>query len=137
MTVIHSKAKLIEGFQVAVDDGRVHSVLLDLPPENGTDMGPTALELAVMGFSGCLATIFTLMAKKMRVQISDLEVKMNAEKPEDARTVTKVDYEITVRSCESEKKLNRVFESTKTHCPVGLLFKQAGVQINDNLKILK
>ena len=29
MTVINSKAKLIEEFQIAVDDGRAHSVVLD------------------------------------------------------------------------------------------------------------
>ena len=137
MTVINSKAKLIEEFQIAVDDGRAHSIVLDLPQEIGTDRGPTALELGVMSFAGCIATIFILMAKKMRVQISDLEIKMKAEKSEEARTVTKADYEVTVTSGESEDKIKKVFEITKANCPVGLLFEKAGVQIKYKLKIIK
>ena len=136
MTVINSKAKLIEEFRIAVDDGRAHSVCLDLPPEIGTDRGPTALELGVMSFAGCIATIFALMAKKMRVQIKELEVGMKAEKPEEARTVTKVDYAIIVTTDESEEKTKKVFELTRANCPVGLLFEKAGVQVNYKLKIV-
>ncbi len=137
MTVIHSKAKLIEGFRIAVDDGRAHSVCVDLPPDMGTDRGPTALELGVMSFAGCVATIFVLMAKKTRVKISDLEITMKAEKPEGAKTVTKADYEVIVKSSESEDKLKRVFELTRANCPVGLLFERAGVEVSYKLKISK
>ena len=59
MASITSKAKLIKDLRVAVDTGTAHSVCLDLPPELGTDMGPTALELAVMSLSGCFTTIFS------------------------------------------------------------------------------
>jgi uncharacterized OsmC-like protein len=126
MAVINSKAKLVEEFRIAVDDGRAHSVCVDLPPEMGTNRGPTALELGVMSFAGCVATIFVLMAKKTRVTMSDLEVKMKAEKPEGAKTVTKADYEVIVRSGESRGKLERVFKFTRA----GLLAyrKKAGTE---------
>lgn len=137
MTVITSTAKLIEGFRIAVDDGRAHSVCVDLPPDLGTDRGPTALELGVMSFAGCVATIFVLMAKKTRVKISDLEITMTAEKPEGAETVTKTNYAVVVRSDEGENRLRRVFELTRAHCPVGLLFEKAGVEVSYELKILK
>jgi len=137
MVVINSRAKRIEEFRITVDDGRAHSVCLDLPLEMGTDMGPTALELGVMSFSGCVATIFTLMAKKMRVSISDLDVRVKAEKPEDARTVTKADFEVIVKTGESDEKIKRVWEKTRENCPVGILFEQAGVQVDYKLKIVK
>ena len=137
MVVINSRAKRVEEFRITVDDGRAHSVCLDLPPELGTDMGPTALELGVMSFSGCVATIFTLMAKKMRVSISDLNVEVRAEKPEGARTVTKADFEIIVKTGETEEKINRVWKKTRENCPVGILFEQAGVQVDYKLRIVK
>jgi uncharacterized OsmC-like protein len=137
MAVINSKAKLVEEFRIVVDDGRAHSVCVDLPPEMGTDRGPTALELGVMSFAGCVATIFVLMAKKTRVTMSDLEVNMKAEKPEGAKTVTKADYEVIVRSGESRGKLERVFKLTRANCPVGLLFEKAGVEVDYTLKVLK
>ncbi len=135
--VINSKAKLIEDFRIAIDDGRAHSVCVDLPPDIGTDRGPTALELGIMSFAGCVATIFVLMAKKTRVKISDLEITMKAEKPEGAKTVTKADYEVTVKSDENEERLKRVFELTRANCPVGLLFERAGVKVSYNLKVTK
>jgi hypothetical protein len=52
MAVIKSKAKLVQEFRIAVDDGRTHSICVDLPPDMGTDRGPTALELGVMSFAG-------------------------------------------------------------------------------------
>jgi len=90
-----------------------------------------------MSFSGCVATIFTLMAKKMRVSIKDLDVKVKAEKPEDARTITKADFEIIVKTGESEEKINRVWNKTRENCPVAILFEQAGVQVDYKLKIVK
>jgi uncharacterized OsmC-like protein len=137
MAVINSKAKLIEEFRIAVDNGRAHSVCVDLPPEMGTDRGPTALELGVMSFAGCVATIFVLMAKKTRVTMSDLEVNMKAEKPEGAKTVTKADYDVVVRSDENRDKLERVFELTRANCPVGLLFEKAGVKVDYKFTVLK
>jgi uncharacterized OsmC-like protein len=135
--IINSTAKLLEEFRISVDNGRFHCVCLDLPPELGTDKGPTALELGVMSFAGCISQIFYLMSKKMRVSVSALEVNVKAEKPDDAKTVTKADIEIKVTTSESEDKINRVWQHTRDNCPVGQLFEGAGIPVNYNLKIIK
>ena len=137
MTSITSKAKLIKDLRVAVDNGRAHSVCLDLPPELGTDMGPTALELGVMSFSGCFATIFSLTAKKMRIQLKDLEVELHAQKSEETGTITSAEFKITVRSDVTKDRIQRMFELTRKNCPVGKLFEQAGVKISYDLKHVK
>jgi len=134
---ITSKAKLIKDLRVAVDNGRAHSVCLDLPPELGTDMGPTALELGVMSFSGCFATIFSLTAKKMRIQLKDLEVELHAQKSEETGTITSAEFKITVRSDVTKDRIQRMFELTRKNCPVGKLFEQAGVKISYDLKHVK
>jgi uncharacterized OsmC-like protein len=103
----------------------------------GTDRGPSALELAVMSFAGCVATIFVLMAKKTRVKINDLEVNVRAEKSEKLKTIAKTNYEVIVRSSENEDRLKRVFDLTRVNCPVGILFEKAGVEISFKLRILK
>jgi len=137
LTSITSKAKLIKDLRVAVDNGRAHSVCLDLPPELGTDMGPTALELGVMSFSGCFATIFSLTAKKMRIQLKDLEVELHAQKSEETGTITSAEFKITVRSDVTKDRIQRMFELTRKNCPVGKLFEQAGVKISYDLKHVK
>lgn len=45
MQKLHSTAKLVKDLRIAVDNGRAHSVCLDLPPELGTDMGQRLLSL--------------------------------------------------------------------------------------------
>ena len=91
---LHSTAKLVKDFRITVDDGRAHSVCLDLPPELGTDMGPTALELGVMSYAGCFATIFALTARKMRIPLIDLEVRLEAVKSQEVGTITEANFYI-------------------------------------------
>jgi len=130
---LHSTAKLVEDLRIAVDDGRAHSICLDLPPELGTDKGPTALELGVMSYSGCIATIFALMAKKMRVSLKDLQVKMDAVKSDEAGTITEASFDILVKAEVPEDRIQRIFELTLEHCPVGKLFEKAGVETTYNV----
>jgi len=131
---LHSTAKMVKDLRIAVDNGRAHSVCLDLPPELGTDMGPTALELGVMSYAGCFATIFALTAKKMRVSLKDLEVKMEAVKSEEAGTITEASFDILVKADVPEDKIQRIFKLTLENCPVGKLFEKAGVKTSYNIR---
>jgi len=131
---LRSTAKLVKDLRIAVDDGRAHSVCLDLPPELGTDMGPTALELGVMSYAGCFATIFALMAKKMRTSLKDLEVKLEALKSEETGTIIEADFSIMVKTDASESTVQKLFKLTVENCPVGKLFERANVKISYTLK---
>jgi hypothetical protein len=42
---LYANAAMVKDFRMIVDDGRTHSVCLDQPPELGTDIGTSALEL--------------------------------------------------------------------------------------------
>lgn len=129
-----STAKLVKDLRIAVDNGRAHSVCLDLPSEIGTDMGPTALELGVMSYAGCFATIFALVAKKMRVPLKDLEVKLEALKTEEVGTVTEASFNIVVKTDASDETVQKMFKLTVENCPVGKLFEKAGVKVSYNIK---
>ncbi|MGC8896087.1 MAG: OsmC family protein [Candidatus Bathyarchaeia archaeon] len=133
---LHANAKLVKELRVAVDDGRAHSICLDLPPELGSDMGPTALECAVMSYAGCFATIFALTAKKMRVPLKDLDVKLEATKSDEAGTITEADFDIHVKAEASEDKIQRIFKLTLENCPVGKLFEKAGVKTSYKMKTM-
>lgn len=129
MTKLSANAKLVKNFRIDVDDGRAHAVCLDLEEQDGgTDLGPSALELALMSFAGCYATIFMLTAKKMRKDVNSLEVKAEAVKSEKAGTITETKFDITVDSAMPEDRVNRVHELTVKDCPVGKIFEMAGVR---------
>jgi putative redox protein len=132
---LYANAKMVKDLRITVDDGRAHSVCLDLPPELGTDMGPTALELGVMSYAGCLATIFILTAKKMRILLKNFEVKMEAVKSEEEGTITEASFDVLVKADIPEDRIQRIFKLTLENCPVGKLFEKAGVKTSHNLRI--
>jgi len=132
------KSKLIEGFRSVVDNGRVHSIVLDLPREQGGgDTGPTALELCVMSLAGCISTIYAVVAEKAKLNVKHLEVLVEAEKSEEIGTITKAKIRVKVKTPDPEEKARKVLELTLKNCPVGLLFERAGVELEHSIEVLK
>ena len=113
MVKLYANAQLIQDYKIALDDGRAHSLIVDLASDNSEGFGPTSLELCVMSHTGCYATIFALTAAKMRIPLKGLEVKVEADAPED--------------------RIKRCHELT-LNCPVGKIFEKAGIKIAYNLK---
>jgi putative redox protein len=135
---LYATAKLVKDFRIDVDDGRNHALCLDLSrDDDGTDMGPSALELCVMSHAGCYATIFVLTAKKMRFSLKDLEVKVEAVKSEEAGTVTEERFEIIVKTDAPEDRVQRIHKLTLQGCPVGKLFEKAEVKISYDIRAEK
>ena len=119
-----------KGYQSVVDNGRNHSIIIDLPEtKGGEDTGPTALELSIMGLTGCVNTIFALMAKKMHIEFSALKVELYAEQEQGAATITDVDCALYITSPAPKEKIERCLEQTIKTCPVGVLFQQAGIEV--------
>ena len=124
-------------FQSVVDNGRNHSMVIDLPEaKGGNNSGPTALEMCVMSFSGCVGTIFAMVAQKMRLTFEKMEVEVNAEQKNNAPTVTDIHFIFSIQTNEEKDKIQKCLEHTISTCPVGVLFKQAGVSITNEIKFL-
>ena len=124
-------------FQSVVDNGRNHSLVIDLPEaKGGINSGPTALEMCVMSFSGCVGTIFAMVAQKMRLTFEHLEVEVNAEQKNEAPTITDIHFIMNIKTNETKDKIEKCLEHTMNTCPVGVLFKQAGVKITNEIKFI-
>ena len=124
-------------FQSVVDNGRNHSLVIDLPePKGGSNSGPTALELCVMSLSGCVGTIFSMMAQKMRLIYETMEVEVVAEQKNNAPTITDVNLVLMIQTQDSKEKVDKCLQHTINTCPVGLLYKQAGVTITSEIKMM-
>lgn len=137
MAKLCAKAKLVENFRVNVDDQRSHTVALDLAPPDGEDMGPSALELCLMSFAGCYATIFVLTAKKMRFSVKNLEVTVNGVKSPEVGTITEANVDVLVETDMPKDRIQRAHELTVKDCPVGKLFERANVKIEYNMRTAK
>ncbi len=124
-------------FQSVVNNGRNHSLVLDLPAEKGgSNNGPSALELCLMSMSGCANTIFAMIAQKMRLPFEKLEVDVFGEQKDNSPTFTDVKLIISIKTSEEMEKIEKCLQITLNTCPVGILFKQAGVNISYEIKKL-
>lgn len=123
------------GFMSVVDNGR-HKVTMDLPYlQHGKNEGPTALEVSVMGYAGCITTVFALMAEKLKVDFSDMQCVINAKKGE--KTIEKVTVLLDICSDASGESLLKAYKLTQNNCPVGVLFEKAGVEVVYDINIRK
>ncbi|MCS7126739.1 MAG: OsmC family protein [Aigarchaeota archaeon] len=133
--IMRGNALLIEKHRSVVDNDRGHSIVIDLPFEHGgDDTGPTSLELAVMGLAGCVTTIYSLVAAKRRFKFDGMKVEVEAVKPDEEKTVTKVKGNIKIWS-ENREEAETVLRLTLDNCPVHVLFEKANVEISWDVTI--
>ena len=133
MRRLNATARIIQGFEIAIDNGRSHSIIADQPTETHPGLGPTPLELCIMSHAGCYATICALTAKRMRLPLKGCEVKIEAVKNQELGTITEETFDIVLNLDASEDRVQRLHELTLKNCPVGILFEKAGVKITYNL----
>jgi uncharacterized OsmC-like protein len=134
---LHARARIIQGFEIALDDGRGHCTVADQPTETFQGLGATPLELCVMSHAGCYVAIATLVAKRMRLELKGCEVKVEAVKDENIGTIAEETFEILFKLDAPEDRAERLHKLTLENCPVGFLFEKAGVKINYNIKTVK
>lgn len=132
-----SKSLWEKKIQSVVDNGRNHSIVIDLPEsKGGANIGPTALEMCVMSFSGCVGTIFATVAQKMRLTYEAMEVDVDAEQKDNAQTISDIHFILSIKTSKEKSKVERCLEHTINTCPVGILFKQAGICITSEIKMI-
>jgi len=136
-TKICANAKLIEGFQILLDDNESHSYVVDLAPDVGTGLGASSLELCVMSHAGCYVTILALLAKKMHLVLKGARVKVEAVKSDETETVSEETFDISIKADAPQDRVERLHKLTLETCPVGILFEKAGVKISYKLNMTK
>jgi uncharacterized OsmC-like protein len=124
MPKIVVNAKWVENVQSIADNSRGHGIVLDLGTAKGGDnTGPTALELAIMALADCAVTIFADVCKKSNVEISEMKVVAEADKPADSPKLTGLNLKINVTSKARKQKLDAVWRRTEANCPVVSIFQ--------------
>lgn len=137
MGKLHARTRIIQGFEIALDNGKSHCSIVDQPTSTFPGLEPTPLELCVMSHAGCYATLAALTADKMRLTLKGCDVKVEAVKSEEAGTIAEETFDITLKMDAPADRIQRLHELTLKNCPVGLLFEKAGVKIIYNLKTQK
>ena len=124
MPKIKAKATWVENVRSIVDNQRTHNVVCDLSTAaGGTDKGPTVLELCMMALADCGVTIFADVCKKSNIELSKVEVTVEAEKSPDSPIVSGLTMKVNTSSKARKEPLDAAWRKTEANCPVLFIFK--------------
>ncbi|MGP8158463.1 MAG: OsmC family protein [Thermoplasmata archaeon] len=120
-----------KGHEILLKDGRTHSVLVDLSPdEGGTSAGTTPLELSLLALAGSLASTFVTLARKRHLDFSGLTVVLEGDAPSPTAVIGGVHGSLRLRSRADRNDVEATLRASLDLCPVGRIFREARVPVN-------
>lgn len=115
-------------FKGVSESGR--SVDMDAAPEHGgRNKGPKPMETLLMSLGGCASMDVTSLFKKMRQDVTALEVKLTAERAEQhPKIFTRVHmtYEVAGDKLDAKMIEKAVKMTHDRYCPVSAMFSRSG-----------
>ncbi|HYA54303.1 MAG TPA: OsmC family protein [Thermoplasmata archaeon] len=125
------------GHEILLEDGRAHSVVVDLPPEGGgTSAGTSPLELAALSLAGSLASSFVTLARKRRLEFSALTLALEGDPVAAEGARREIHGTMRVRSRADRTELDATFRAALESCPVARVFRDAQVTMNVVLVVM-
>lgn len=120
-----------KGHEFLLEDGRAHSVLVDLPPEEGgASAGTSPLELSVLALAGSLASTFAVVARKRHLDFSGLTLVLEGDPPSPSGSAGGIHGTLRLRTHAERSEADAILRSALELCPVGRIFHDAGVPVN-------
>ena len=109
--------------------GTNHLVPMDTSPEfDGDDSATKPLELLLIALGGCTGMDVVPLLKKMRQDVTAVELNITAERSEDhPKVYTRIDLEYVVagRNLEEDKVKRAVELSQEKYCSVSAILKKS------------
>ncbi len=102
---MQARIKWVEQRSFVAESGSGHALLIDAPASNGgRALGPSPMELMLMGAGGCTAIDVVSILEKMRQPVTDCTIELEADRPDDP---PRVFTRITMRFRVSGRGLDR------------------------------
>ncbi|MFZ1429585.1 MAG: OsmC family protein [Geminicoccaceae bacterium] len=102
---MRARVKWVEGRTFVGESGSGHGLVIDGPTEHGgSNLGPSPMELVLLGTGGCTAFDVLDILKKSRQAVEDCWVELDAERAAEA---PKVFTRITMRFVVTGKGLSQ------------------------------
>jgi len=129
-----ARVRLLEGLTF-VGDARGRAVVID----GGDGLGPSPMELVLMGTAACTAFDVAEILRKNGQQFSKLEVTAEAERaPEPPRVFTNVHMRYVVYGDVDESILRAAIRlSMQRYCSASIMIKRSGAEVSTSYKIVR
>ncbi len=119
------------GHEILLEDGRAHSLVVDLPPEEGgASAGPTPLELTLLALAGSVTSNFVAVAHKRHLDFSSVSLAVEGSPPSVLGAPGGVHGTLRVRTRAATSDVEGALRSAVEACPVARIFRAADLPVN-------
>lgn len=113
-----------------LEDGRAHSVVVDLPPEGGgTSAGTTPSELTVLALAGSIASTFIAVARKRHLDCAGLTVVLEGDPLTPSPSPGSIHGSVRLRTHSDRTEADATLKTALEVCPVAQLFRAAAIPV--------
>ena len=122
---MRARIKWVEGRSFIAESGSGHALVIDGPPEHGgRNLGPSPMELVLLGTGACTAFDVVDILKKGRQAVEDCWVELAAERaPEPPRVFTTITmrFVVTGRGLSRQVVERAVQLSAEKYCSASIM----------------
>jgi putative redox protein len=130
-----ARIKWVEGRAFVGESGSGHALVIDGPPEHGgRDLGPSPMELVLIGAGGCTAFDVLDILKKGRHAVTDCVVELQAERaPEPPKVFTRITlrYRLTGRRLSRAAVERAVQLSAERYCSASIMLAKTAEIVHE------
>jgi uncharacterized OsmC-like protein len=129
------------GVKTEISIRQFEPFIIDEPRNlGGNDEGPNPVEFVLAGLSGCTSVMIAIIAKELQFSYEAVEFKnagaLDLQGLMGVQGVSphfqSVDFDIIIKTGETEARILQLKESVENRCPVMNLLLDAGVTVTSN-----
>ncbi|MCW9040928.1 MAG: OsmC family protein, partial [Rhodospirillales bacterium] len=122
---MEARVKWIDGMTFMGESPSGHGIVMDARPEfGGRNLGPSPMEMMLMGAGGCTAIDVLSIIRKAREPVEDVDITLTAERADEIPKVfTKIHMHFTVKGAGvKEKTVERAINlSAEKYCSASIM----------------
>ena len=130
-----ARVKWIEKMAFVGESESGHAVVMDASPDvGGRNLGPRPMEMLLLGTGGCSSIDVILILQKMRQQVSDCYVEIEAERAEsEPKVFTKIHLHFVVKGkgIKAEAVEKAVKLSAEKYCSASIMLGATAAMTHD------
>ena len=123
-----ARVKWVDQMTFVGESGSGHGLILDARPEfGGRNLGPSPMELLLIGAGGCTAIDVVSILRKAREAVEDVEVRLSGERAETTPKVfTAIDmrFGVTGRGVKARNVERAIKLSAEKYCSATAMLGQ-------------
>jgi putative redox protein len=123
--MMKARIKWVEGAAMLGESGSGHAVVMDGPPDfGGRNLGVRPMEMLLLGMGGCTQFDVLLILRKLRQEVTDCVVELEAERAaEDPKVFTRIHahFIVTGRELKEKQVARAIGLSAEKYCSASIM----------------